>query len=185
MATSDEKSKPCLTRHVVPHQQGWANLRGGASRATSVHDTKREAEQAAREQSRREGSELVVHGLDGKIQLKDSHGHDSCPPRDDKTHQDQVNATAWKACDTFRGVVDAGQYKDYILVMLFVKYISDVWKDHLAQYQKQYGDDVRVRRRMERERFRLPEVVLKDDDDKELERFQGDFEGLYLKELMP
>lgn len=32
-----------------------------------------------------------------------------------------VNRTAWAACDTFRGVVDAGQYKDYILVMLFLK----------------------------------------------------------------
>ncbi|MEO5365457.1 MAG: type I restriction-modification system subunit M [Magnetococcus sp. WYHC-3] len=77
--------------------------------------------------------------------------------QNNKTRQEQVNATAWKACDTFRGVVDAGQYKDYILVMLFVKYISDVWKDHMAEYRKQYGDEVRVQRRMERERFRLPD----------------------------
>ncbi|MBF0155326.1 MAG: type I restriction-modification system subunit M [Magnetococcales bacterium] len=101
----------------------------------------------------------------------------------DKTYQEQVNATAWKACDTFRGVVDAGQYKDYILVMLFVKYISDVWKDHLAEYRKQYGDEVRVQRRMERERFRLPEVVLKEKDkdgnEKEVDRFQAGFDALY------
>ena len=64
------------TRHVVPHEQGWANKRGGAERATSVHPTKREAEQAARQQSRREGSELVIHGKDGTIQRKDSHGND-------------------------------------------------------------------------------------------------------------
>ena len=48
-----------------------------------------------------------------------------------QTTQDQVNQTAWAACDTFRGVVDAGQYKDYILVMLFLKYISDLWNDHV------------------------------------------------------
>ena len=45
--------------------------------------------------------------------------------------QQQINQTAWAACDTFRGVVDAGQYKDYILVMLFLRYISDLWNDHL------------------------------------------------------
>lgn len=76
----------------------------------------------------------------------------------DKLTQQEVNQTAWSACDTFRGVVDAGQYKDYILVMLFLKYISDLWNDHFETYKKQFGgDDVRIRRRMERERFYLPE----------------------------
>ncbi len=74
------------------------------------------------------------------------------------TTQDQVNQTAWAACDTFRGVVDAGQYKDYILVMLFLKYISDLWDDHVETYRKRYGDDdARIRRRLARERFVLPE----------------------------
>src|SRR5690606_22721248 len=76
----------------------------------------------------------------------------------DQITQQQINQTAWAACDTFRGAVDAGQYKDYILVMLFLKYISDLWNDHLETYRKQYGDDVaRIRRRLERERFILPE----------------------------
>lgn len=71
--------------------------------------------------------------------------------------QQQVNQTAWAACDTFRGVVDAGQYKDYILVMLFLKYISDLWNDHVETYKKQFGgDEERIRRRLERERFVLP-----------------------------
>ncbi|MBL8643194.1 MAG: type I restriction-modification system subunit M [Rhodospirillaceae bacterium] len=75
----------------------------------------------------------------------------------DKITQQEINQTAWAACDTFRGVVDAGQYKDYILVMLFLKYISDLWNDHFESYKKQFGgDDVRIRRRMERERFVLP-----------------------------
>ncbi len=42
--------------------------------------------------------------------------------------------------------------------MLFLKYISDVWRDHYAQYRGQFGDDEeRIRRRMARERFVLPE----------------------------
>lgn len=76
----------------------------------------------------------------------------------DKLTQQEVNQTAWAACDTFRGVVDAGQYKDYILVMLFLKYISDLWNDHFESYREKFGDDdARIRRRMERERFILPE----------------------------
>jgi type I restriction enzyme M protein len=75
----------------------------------------------------------------------------------DQVTQQQVNNTAWAACDTFRGVVDAGQYKDYILVMLFLKYISDLWNDHVENYKKQFGgDETRIRRRLERERFILP-----------------------------
>ncbi|KKN74399.1 hypothetical protein LCGC14_0391070 [marine sediment metagenome] len=75
----------------------------------------------------------------------------------DQVTQQQINQTAWAACDTFRGVVDAGQYKDYILVMLFLKYISDLWNDHLINYREQYGEDeARIRRRLERERFILP-----------------------------
>lgn len=74
-----------------------------------------------------------------------------------KITQHQINQTAWSACDTFRGVVDAGQYKDYILVMLFLKYISDLWNDHLETYRQQFGEDeARIRRRLERERFVLP-----------------------------
>lgn len=76
----------------------------------------------------------------------------------DQITQQQINQTAWAACDTFRGAVDAGQYKDYILVMLFLKYISDLWNDHVETYRKQFGgDEARIRRRLERERFILPE----------------------------
>lgn len=76
----------------------------------------------------------------------------------DQITQQQINQAAWAACDSFRGAVDAGQYKDYILVMLFLKYISDMWNDHVETYRKQFGgDDARIRRRLERERFVLPE----------------------------
>ncbi len=71
--------------------------------------------------------------------------------------QKDINAAAWAACDTFRGVVDPAQYKDYILVILFVKYISDVWQDHFESFRKQYGgDNERIRRKLNRERFVMP-----------------------------
>lgn len=72
-------------------------------------------------------------------------------------NQDEINAILWKACDTFRGTVDPSEYKNYILVMLFVKYISDVWLDHYATYKKEYGDnEERIQRKLARERFKLP-----------------------------
>ncbi len=75
-----------------------------------------------------------------------------------KSDQSQINDIAWRACDTFRGVLDPADYKNYILVMVFLKYISDVWRDHREQYLKEYRDDVvRVNRRLARERFQLPE----------------------------
>jgi len=74
-----------------------------------------------------------------------------------KVSQDEINNIAWAACDTFRGPVDPAQYKDYILVMLFLKYISDVWQDHYEEFKKEYGDDdERIRRKLGRERFILP-----------------------------
>jgi type I restriction enzyme M protein len=75
-----------------------------------------------------------------------------------KINQSEINDIAWRACDTFRGVVDAENYRNYILVMLFWKYVSDVWRDHRDAYLREYkGDEARVARRMARERFQLPD----------------------------
>lgn len=37
----------------------------------------------------------------------------------------QIYSSLWESCDTLRGGMDASQYKDYILALLFVKYVSD------------------------------------------------------------
>ena len=72
--------------------------------------------------------------------------------------QDEINAVAWRACDTFRGTIDPAQYKDYILVMLFLKYLSDVWRDRKEEFEKEFkGDAERVKRRLARERFVMPD----------------------------
>lgn len=76
----------------------------------------------------------------------------------DKIKQDQVNKAVWSACDTFRGTVSPDIYKDYILTMLFLKYISDVWQDHWDTYKKQYGDATDlIAELMSNERFVLPD----------------------------
>lgn len=76
----------------------------------------------------------------------------------EKVTKDQINSVLWQAADTFRGKVDSSTYKDYILTMLFIKYLSDAYKEHLEEYTKRYdGDEQRIGRALSRERFVLDE----------------------------
>lgn len=75
-----------------------------------------------------------------------------------KITQKDINDAVWKACDTFRGSIDPSVYKDYVLTMLFLKYLSDVHDDTLDTYLKKYdGDLTRAKRSMQYERFTVPE----------------------------
>jgi type I restriction enzyme M protein len=75
----------------------------------------------------------------------------------DSVNQDSINKALWAACDTFRGTISADTYKDFILTMLFLKYISDVWQDHYDGYQAEYGDEPElIDEMMYNERFVLP-----------------------------
>lgn len=74
------------------------------------------------------------------------------------TTKNDIERVLWSACDSFRGKIDSSRYKDYILSMLFVKYLSDVSKEKREEYVQQYdGDERRVQRAMSRERFTLDE----------------------------
>ena len=74
-----------------------------------------------------------------------------------KPTQSQINTALWNACDTFRGAFDSSEYKNFILVFMFLKYLSDVWKDHYNKLKEQYGDDEElIQRKLKRERFVLP-----------------------------
>ncbi len=75
----------------------------------------------------------------------------------DGINQTDINKVVWAACDSFRGIVDPSIYKDYVLTMLFLKYISDVWQDHYERYQAEYGDEPElIDELMKNERFVLP-----------------------------
>lgn len=55
--------------HVKPRADGrWSVVRGGATRATSVHDTKSQAQNRARNLARVGDGVVVIHGRDGRIQ---------------------------------------------------------------------------------------------------------------------
>lgn len=75
-----------------------------------------------------------------------------------KITQKDINDAVWKACDTFRGSIDPSVYKDYVLTMLFLKYLSDVHDDKMEGYLAKYNGDVeRAKRAMQHERFIVPE----------------------------
>ncbi len=95
--------------------------------------------------------------------------------------QEDILAAVWRACDTFRGAIDATQYKDYVLTILFLKYISDVRRKHVEEFRREFGgDELRIQRRLDRERFKLPTVDRKNPNTNEVEEsFLGDFYSLY------
>ncbi|WP_167630246.1 DUF2188 domain-containing protein [Listeria valentina] len=69
-------------QHVVPNSNGGWDVKGaGNERATKHTDTKQEAVNYAREISRNQNSELFIHGKNGQIQSRDSHGNDPHPPK--------------------------------------------------------------------------------------------------------
>lgn len=68
-------------QHVVPHKEGWAVRGAGNSKATSIHDTQRAAIDVGRSIAKNQGSELLIHGGNGQIRSRDSHGNDPYPPK--------------------------------------------------------------------------------------------------------
>lgn len=71
------------------------------------------------------------------------------------TTRGDIEAALWRGANTFRGAIDAANYKDYILPMLFVKYLSDTYIERVEELKKQYDNPVRLERAVSR----LPFVV--------------------------
>lgn len=68
-------------QHVVPHNGAWGVRGEGNSKITKAFKTKADATAFAREVSRNQKSELVIHNKNGQIGGKDSHGNDPFPPK--------------------------------------------------------------------------------------------------------
>lgn len=71
--------------------------------------------------------------------------------------QQDLNKKLWAAADSSRSSLDAGVYKDYVLTMLFFKYISDLSKKQYNLYKERFGEDEkRIEEKMKLDRFYLP-----------------------------
>jgi len=69
-------------QHVVKRPDGWAVRGERNSKDTSRHSTQSAAAEAAKGIAKNQGSEVLIHGTDGRIRSKDSYGNDPNPPRD-------------------------------------------------------------------------------------------------------
>jgi len=72
----------------------------------------------------------------------------------------QLESWLWDAACAIRGPVDAPRFKDYILPLVFLKRLSDVFDDELEQLTEEYGDRETAARVVERDhklvRFYIP-----------------------------
>lgn len=68
-------------QHVVLRGNRWAVRSTGSQRASGLYDTQTEAITVARERARSQGTELFIHGEDGRIRLRDSYANDPVPPK--------------------------------------------------------------------------------------------------------
>jgi uncharacterized protein YdaT len=76
-----EPVMPTKGQHVVPKGGKWAVRRAGAQRASGVYATQKEAIAKGKELARNQGTELYVHGKDGRISKRSSFGKDPFPPK--------------------------------------------------------------------------------------------------------
>lgn len=73
-------------------------------------------------------------------------------------NQDALNRTLWEAADSSRMNVDGSIYKDYVLLFLFYKYMSDLYRHEMKKLTERYGNDTdRIELRLKNARFVLPE----------------------------
>jgi len=73
------------------------------------------------------------------------------------TTRKDIEAALWRGANTFRGAIDAANYKDYILPMLFVKYLSDTYSEKVDDLTKDYDNPVRLQRAISRLPFIIKE----------------------------
>ncbi|UYH51232.1 type I restriction-modification system subunit M N-terminal domain-containing protein [Candidatus Kirkpatrickella diaphorinae] len=74
-----------------------------------------------------------------------------------KLSQDSINKALWNVCNVFRGTISPDAYRDYVLTMLFLKYISDVCLDHYEKIEKKFSNDKElIDMYLREERFALP-----------------------------
>lgn len=71
--------------------------------------------------------------------------------------QGQLESYLWGVATLLRGLIDAGDYKQYIFPLLFFKRISDVYDEESAKALEESGGDLNFAAYAENHRFQVPE----------------------------
>lgn len=69
-------SPPTHNQHVVPHEEGWAVKGAGNERYTGVYDYQKDAIERAKDIARNYGSDVIIHGKDGRVRDRVSYKRD-------------------------------------------------------------------------------------------------------------
>jgi len=70
------------------------------------------------------------------------------------TTKENIKGALWRGADTFRDTIDAANYKDFVLSILFVKYLSDTHKEMTDDLSKKY-EGIRLERQISRLSFKI------------------------------
>ena len=70
--------------HTVHNSNGWQNKYENISMPIGTYNTKQEAQNAGKLLAQSKHCKHIIHGLNGRIQNKNSYGNDPFPPRDKK-----------------------------------------------------------------------------------------------------
>ena len=75
----------------------------------------------------------------------------------ERVTQQELASYLWGAATRLRGLIDAGDYKQFIFPLLFFKRISDVWDEEYTQAFEESGGDLNFASFTENHRFQIPE----------------------------
>ncbi len=104
--------------HVIPRKNGWAVVREGNERATSVHRTQSEAAKEGRDIARRDETEFLLHANDGRVRDSSDYGTSTTEGAQERAasedqRQDEEQGTEKRGQETEGGAGDAvGQVTD-------------------------------------------------------------------------
>jgi type I restriction-modification system DNA methylase subunit len=82
----------------------------------------------------------------------------SAPAKGRKLDVSTLESWLWEAC-IIRGPLDAPKFKDYILPLIFVKRLSDVFDDEIAHLAKDFGDEAKALKLVEHDRSRTGAIL--------------------------
>lgn len=71
--------------------------------------------------------------------------------------QQELESYLWGAAVLLRGLIDAGDYKQFIFPLLFYKRVSDVWDEEYQAALAKSGGDLSYAQFAENHRFQIPQ----------------------------
>jgi len=81
LANSKGKGSKKPGVHVTPRPDGWAVIREGNKKASSVLPNQEQAEKKGRNIARKDKTEFYLHNKQGQVRERDSYGSDPYPPK--------------------------------------------------------------------------------------------------------